>query len=130
MLYLKSELTDNQLRIYADNIAMARWLQSTVQGMLNAATADLTIPVIDAVSRSAATRATTGPNTSTPARITSRSPGATPRATAGAYLALRPAGATLRRVHHSHASAWGAADGQRQASEWPRVAARARGSSL
>ena len=49
MLYLKSELTDNQLRIYADNIAMARWLQSTVQGMLNAATADLTIPVIDAV---------------------------------------------------------------------------------
>jgi len=26
VLYLTSELTDNQLRIYADNIAMARWL--------------------------------------------------------------------------------------------------------
>ena len=49
VLYLKSELTDNQLRIYADNIAMARWLQSTVQGMLNAATADRSIPVMDAV---------------------------------------------------------------------------------
>ena len=48
-LYLKSELTDGQLRIYSDNIAMARWLQSTVQGMLNAETADLSIPVIDAV---------------------------------------------------------------------------------
>jgi hypothetical protein len=48
VLYLKSELTDDRWRIYADNIAMARWLQSTVQGMLNAATADPTIPVIDA----------------------------------------------------------------------------------
>ena len=27
VLYLKSELTSNQWRIYADNIAMARWLQ-------------------------------------------------------------------------------------------------------
>ncbi|MET0568326.1 MAG: hypothetical protein ABWZ74_04540 [Hyphomicrobiaceae bacterium] len=48
VLYLKSELTDNRLRIYSDNIAMARWLQSTVQGMLNAETKDLTIPVVDA----------------------------------------------------------------------------------
>ena len=48
VLYLKSELTDGQLRIYSDNIAMTRWLQSTVQGMLNPETADLTIPVIDA----------------------------------------------------------------------------------
>jgi hypothetical protein len=49
VLYLKSELTDGQLRIYSDNIAMTRWLQSTVQGMLNAETADLSIPVMDAV---------------------------------------------------------------------------------
>ena len=48
MLYLKSELTDDRWRIYSDNIAMARWLQSTVQGMLNAELADQTIPVIDA----------------------------------------------------------------------------------
>ncbi len=48
VLYLKSELTSDRLRIYSDNIAMARWLQSTVQGMLNPETADLSIPVIDA----------------------------------------------------------------------------------
>ena len=48
VLYLKSELTENRWRIYSDNIAMARWLQSTVQGMLNAETADTTIPVTDA----------------------------------------------------------------------------------
>ena len=48
VLYLKSELTDNRWRIYADNIAMARWLQSTVQGMLNAETADTAIPVLEA----------------------------------------------------------------------------------
>ena len=48
VLYLKSELTENRWRIYSDNIAMARWLQGTVQGMLNAETADTSIPVIDA----------------------------------------------------------------------------------
>ena len=48
VLYLKSELTENRWRIYSDNIAMARWLQSTVQGMLNAETADKAIPVLDA----------------------------------------------------------------------------------
>lgn len=48
VLYLKSTLTDNRLRIYSDNIAMARWLQNTVQGMINPETADTTIPVIDA----------------------------------------------------------------------------------
>jgi hypothetical protein len=40
VLYLKSELTGGHWRIYADNIAMARWLQSTVQGMLNPETRD------------------------------------------------------------------------------------------
>jgi hypothetical protein len=48
VLYLKSELTENRWRIYSDNIAMARWLQQTVQGMLNPETADTTIPVTDA----------------------------------------------------------------------------------
>ena len=48
VLYLKSELTDGRWRIYSDNIAMARWLQSTVQGMLNVETADAAIPVTDA----------------------------------------------------------------------------------
>ena len=48
VLYINSELTDNRWRIYADNIAMARWLQTTVQGMLNAELEDASIPVIDA----------------------------------------------------------------------------------
>jgi hypothetical protein len=48
VLYLKSELTEDRWRIYSDNIAMARWLQATVQGMLNAETADQSIPVVDA----------------------------------------------------------------------------------
>ena len=48
VLYLKSELTNDRWRIYSDNIAMARWLQSTVQGMLNPELADQAIPVTDA----------------------------------------------------------------------------------
>jgi hypothetical protein len=48
VLYLKSELTENRWRIYSDNIAMARWLQTTVQGMLNAELKDTAIPVTDA----------------------------------------------------------------------------------
>ena len=75
MLYLKSDLTcafrpspsacvsrgefmrggvthrscrGGEWRIYSDNLAMARWLQRTIQGVLNEETADTTIPVIDA----------------------------------------------------------------------------------
>lgn len=53
VLYLKSELTGGSWRVYTDNIAMARWLQSTVQGMLNAELADLSIPAVDAAFESA-----------------------------------------------------------------------------
>jgi len=48
VLYIKSDLTEDKWRIYSDNIAMARWLQNTVQGMLNADLKDLSIPVTDA----------------------------------------------------------------------------------
>jgi hypothetical protein len=48
VLYLKSELIENRWRIYTDNIAMARWLQRTVQGMLNAELKDTTLPAFDA----------------------------------------------------------------------------------
>jgi hypothetical protein len=48
VLYIKSELTENRWRIYSDNIAMTHWLQTTVQGMLNAELKDTAIPVIDA----------------------------------------------------------------------------------
>ena len=48
VLYLKSELTHGRWHIYSDNIAMARWLQTSVQGMLNPALADTSLPVFDA----------------------------------------------------------------------------------
>jgi hypothetical protein len=48
VLYVKSELTQGKWHIYSDNIAMARWLQRTVQGMLNAELKDLSIPVTQA----------------------------------------------------------------------------------
>jgi hypothetical protein len=48
VLHLKSELTQDQWRIYSDNIAMARWLQQTVQGMLTPDLKNLSIPVVDA----------------------------------------------------------------------------------
>ncbi len=48
VLFLKSELTDNRWRAYSDNIAMTRWLQTTVQGMLNPDLADTGIPCADA----------------------------------------------------------------------------------
>ena len=48
VLYLKSELTENHWRIYSDNIAMTRWLQSTVLGAINPELRELTIPVAGA----------------------------------------------------------------------------------
>lgn len=47
-LFIKSELTDNNWKIYSDNMDMAHWLQTTVQGMLNGETSDQDIPVIEA----------------------------------------------------------------------------------
>src|SRR5580658_664077 len=48
VLYIKSELTEGRWRLYSDNLAMARWLQRTVQGMLNAELKDISIPVTEA----------------------------------------------------------------------------------
>ena len=48
VLYLKSELTEGRWRIYSDNIAMTRWLQSTVLGAINPELRDPAIPVADA----------------------------------------------------------------------------------
>jgi hypothetical protein len=46
-LFLRSDVTDDRARIYADNIALARWLQ---QEILSAGEfADQTIPVVHAV---------------------------------------------------------------------------------
>ena len=48
VLYLKSELTEGRWRVYSDNIAMARWLQSTVLGAINPELRELSIPVTEA----------------------------------------------------------------------------------
>ena len=48
VLYVRSELLLDRWRIYSDNPAMARWLQGSIQGMLNADTADTAIPVEEA----------------------------------------------------------------------------------
>ena len=47
-LFAKSELTDSQWRIYSDHPEMVRWLQTTVQGMLNPETASHDIPILEA----------------------------------------------------------------------------------
>lgn len=51
VLYLKSEVTQDLWKIYSDNIAIACWLQNTVQGMLNSELSDTSIPVTDATFR-------------------------------------------------------------------------------
>ncbi len=47
-LYLRGELTDNEVRIYSDNVGLARWLQANVEKTLNPFFADPALPVIDA----------------------------------------------------------------------------------
>jgi hypothetical protein len=48
VLYLNSELTGSRWRIYSDNIAMARWLQSTVIGVIYPELRESAVAVIDA----------------------------------------------------------------------------------
>lgn len=47
-LFVQSELTDGEVRIYADNVAVARWLQRTIETLLFPAFADTSLPVIGA----------------------------------------------------------------------------------
>jgi hypothetical protein len=47
-LFIQSELTEGQVRIYSDNIAVTRWLQTTIETLLFPNFADTTIPVMDA----------------------------------------------------------------------------------
>lgn len=48
-LFMQSEVTDNRVRIYSDNIALARWLQEEIEISLFPAFAEQQIPVIEAV---------------------------------------------------------------------------------
>jgi len=49
VLFLKSEATGGAVKIYADNIALARWLQGEIESMLFPEFADESIPVISAI---------------------------------------------------------------------------------
>ncbi|MFQ6030856.1 MAG: hypothetical protein ACE5Q6_25600 [Dehalococcoidia bacterium] len=48
VLYVKSDATDDEVRIYSDNIALARWLQGEIESVLFPEFADQSIPVMDA----------------------------------------------------------------------------------
>ena len=47
-LFIRSELTDREWRVYADDAKLVRWLQGTVQGMLNPETAGGDVAVEEA----------------------------------------------------------------------------------
>ncbi|MDP6550182.1 MAG: hypothetical protein QF659_08940, partial [Dehalococcoidia bacterium] len=49
VLFVKSEAIDDEVRVYSDNIAMARWLQEEIESMLFPEFADQSLPVIDAL---------------------------------------------------------------------------------
>jgi hypothetical protein len=47
-LFLQSDLTDNKPRVYADNPAVARWLQTSIESLLFPTFADTNLPVMAA----------------------------------------------------------------------------------
>ena len=47
-LFVQSPLIENRVQIYSDNIAVARWLQRTIEALLYPAFADVSLPVIAA----------------------------------------------------------------------------------
>ena len=48
VLFIRSDVTDNAVRIYSDNIAMTRWLQEEIESLLHPPFADQSLPVIEA----------------------------------------------------------------------------------
>jgi hypothetical protein len=48
VLFIQSTLTDGRVRVYSDNIAVARWLQATIETLLFPAFADTALPVVAA----------------------------------------------------------------------------------
>ena len=48
LLSLHSELTDGQVRVFSDNIALARWLQEEIEGNIAPEFADPNLPVTEA----------------------------------------------------------------------------------
>jgi hypothetical protein len=59
-MFVQSPLTENLVRIYSDNVAVARWLQRTIETLLYPAFADVALPVLEAqFSRAGDPRSTT-----------------------------------------------------------------------
>ena len=52
VLFLQSELTNGEPRVYTDNIQMTRWLQGEIQGRINPTFGNLELPAIEASFRS------------------------------------------------------------------------------
>ncbi len=48
VLFLKSDVLDDEVRVYSDNIALARWLQDEIESLLFPEFADQSLPVFDA----------------------------------------------------------------------------------
>ncbi len=48
VLFIQSTLTDGRVRLYGDNIAVARWLQMTIESLLFPPFADTALPVLAA----------------------------------------------------------------------------------
>ena len=48
-LFVQSELTDGRVVLYSDNVAVARWLQATIETLLFPAFADPALPVVPGV---------------------------------------------------------------------------------
>ncbi len=49
VLFMKSDVANDEVRVYSNNIALARWLQETIESFLFPEFADQTLPVVDAV---------------------------------------------------------------------------------
>jgi hypothetical protein len=47
-MFMQTPLTDSHVQIYSDNIAVARWLQRTIETLLYPAFSDVSLPVFDA----------------------------------------------------------------------------------
>jgi len=47
-MFMETPLTDNHVQIYSDNIAVARWLQRTIETLLYPAFSNVSLPVLDA----------------------------------------------------------------------------------
>src|SRR6266511_3660461 len=75
VLFLRSDVTDDERRIYTDNIAMVRWLQQEI--LTTGEFSDQALPVVHAVFSRSGDSDVSGRKPSRLSQSTSRSPGTT-----------------------------------------------------